>query len=221
MLEDLGPRLRALLGELHRVGDHLLDLRLHLLDRRAEPGVDEREARPEHRVALLVLLELLRGPVLAGVAHRVAAEAVGAHLDERGLAVDARALNRKDIAGKTGTTNEQVDAWFAGYNPNLVVTTWIGFDTPHPLHEYAARLALPLWIDFMKTALKGVPEQDMPQPTNVVNVLINPFNGLLARSDQPHAIHEYFRENDIPDRDEEITANAGNLAGQDNQESLF
>ena len=140
---------------------------------------------------------------------------------QHGTAVDARALNRKDIAGKTGTTNEQVDAWFAGYNPNLVVTTWIGFDTPHPLHEYAARLALPLWIDFMKTALKGVPEQDMPQPTNVVNVLINPFNGLLARSDQPHAIHEYFRENDIPDRDEEITANAGNLAGQDNQESLF
>ena len=140
---------------------------------------------------------------------------------QHGTAVDARALNRKDIAGKTGTTNEQVDAWFAGYNPDLVVTTWIGFDTPHPLHEYAARLALPLWIDFMKTALHGVPERDMPQPANVVDVRINPYNGLLARSTQSNAIHEYFRENDIPGVDEETTASAGNIAGQDNQESLF
>lgn len=142
---------------------------------------------------------------------------------QHGTAIDARALNRKDIAGKTGTTNEQVDAWFAGYSPNLVVTTWIGFDTPHPLHEYAARLALPLWIDFMKTALQGVPEQERLKPDNVVDVLINPYNGLLARTtpQQNRAIHEYFRENEIPDAEEEITASAGNTTGQDSQDSLF
>lgn len=142
---------------------------------------------------------------------------------QHGTASDARVLNRKDIAGKTGTTNEQVDAWFAGYSPNLVVTTWIGFDTPHPLHEYASRLALPLWIDFMKTALTGTPEQERLKPDNVVDVLINPYNGLLARTtqQQSRAIHEYFRENEIPDTDEEITASAGNTTGQDSQDSLF
>lgn len=141
---------------------------------------------------------------------------------QHGTASDARTLNRKDIAGKTGTTNEQVDAWFAGYHPNLVVTTWIGFDTPHPLHEYASRLALPVWVDFMKTALQGVPEQEKLKPDNIVDVLINPYNGLLAQATQQHhAIHEYFRDNEIPDTDEEITANAGNTTGQNSQDSLF
>lgn len=143
---------------------------------------------------------------------------------QQGTAQDARILNRKDIAGKTGTTNEQVDAWFAGYNPDLVVTTWIGFDTPHPLHEYAARLALPLWIDFMKVALHGKPEHEMQQPENVVSVRINPANGLLAKPNQTNAIMEYFREKDVPGEDEGSTANASNsqgLDGQDNEDNLF
>ena len=76
---------------------------------------------------------------------------------QKGTAHEATVLNRHDIAGKTGTTNDQMDAWFSGYTPDLVVTTWIGFDTPAPLHEYAAHLALPLWIDFMKAALNAVP----------------------------------------------------------------
>nr|WP_238551332.1 penicillin-binding protein 1A [Legionella oakridgensis] len=73
---------------------------------------------------------------------------------QQGTARAATILNRQDLAGKTGTTNDQVDAWFAGYYPELVVTTWVGYDTPHSLHEYAAALALPVWIDFMKAALK-------------------------------------------------------------------
>ncbi len=144
---------------------------------------------------------------------------------QQGTAQEARLLNRRDIAGKTGTTNEQVDAWFAGYNPDLVVTTWIGFDTPQPLHEYAARLALPLWIDFMKIALHGKPERDMPQPENIVSVRINPVNGLLAKSGQANAINEYFRDQDVPGVDEEsITlahGNAQGTQGQDDDDNLF
>ena len=117
---------------------------------------------------------------------------------QRGTAAEARVLNRKDIAGKTGTTNDQVDAWFAGYNPDLVVTTWVGFDTPRPLHEYAAKLALPIWIDFMKVALKGKPEIEMKQPENVVTVHIDPISGLLANTSQINSILEYFREDEIP-----------------------
>ncbi len=140
---------------------------------------------------------------------------------QQGTAQDARQLNRKDIAGKTGTTNEQVDAWFAGYNPDIVVTTWIGFDTPHPLHEYAARLALPLWIDFMKVALQNKPERQMPQPENIVWTKINPKNGLLAKKNQDKAIIEYFRENDVPGDDEESSIDGYGAQNGESQDSLF
>ncbi len=89
---------------------------------------------------------------------------------QQGTARAARVLNRHDIAGKTGTTNDQMDAWFAGFNSDLVTTAWMGFDNPKSLHEYAAGLALPLWIDFMKEALKGKSESELKQPENVVTV---------------------------------------------------
>ncbi|AWN75748.1 TPA: penicillin-binding protein 1A [Legionella anisa] len=117
---------------------------------------------------------------------------------QHGTARAARVLNRQDIAGKTGTTNDQVDAWFAGFNPDLVVTAWIGFDNPKSLHEYAAGLALPLWIDFMKVALKGKPESEMRQPEDVVAVRIDPNSGLLARPNQANGIIEYFRNKEVP-----------------------
>ncbi|KTC65783.1 penicillin binding protein 1A [Legionella adelaidensis] len=122
---------------------------------------------------------------------------------KRGTASAARVLNRKDIAGKTGTTNDQVDSWFAGYNPDLVVTTWIGYDTPQPLHEYAAALALPLWIDFMKVALKSMPQRELKQPDNVVAVRINPHSGLLSQANQSDAVIEYFREEEVPNAQDE------------------
>jgi penicillin-binding protein 1A len=125
---------------------------------------------------------------------------------EHGTARAARVLNRKDIAGKTGTTNDQMDSWFAGYTPNLVVTTWVGFDTPQPLHEYAAALALPLWIDFMKVALKGTTEVELKQPENVVAMRINPRSGLLAQPTQNNAIIEYFREEEVPNSQDETPA---------------
>ena len=140
---------------------------------------------------------------------------------QHGTAQEASVLNRKDIAGKTGTTNEQVDAWFAGYNPDLVVTTWVGFDTPHPLHEYAARLALPIWIDFMKIALRGTPDHEIKKPDNVVTVRINPSNGLLAKATQSSAITEYFREADVPSADEGPSSGPGNFPGSESQENLF
>ena len=142
---------------------------------------------------------------------------------QHGTAHDATILNRKDIAGKTGTTNEQVDTWFAGYNPDLVVTTWVGFDTPRSLHEYAAKLALPIWIDFMKVALKALPEQDMKLPPNVVEARINPSNGLLAKPNQADAIVEYFKEGTLPgaeDSDSMVTTTTSPQA-TDDQEHLF
>ncbi|HAT1866736.1 TPA: penicillin-binding protein 1A [Legionella pneumophila] len=122
---------------------------------------------------------------------------------QHGTGRAARVLNRQDIAGKTGTTNDQVDAWFAGFNPNLVVTTWIGFDNPKSLHEYAANLALPLWIDFMKVALKDKPEVELKQPENVIAVRIDPVSGLLAKPNQENGIIEYFRQNEVPSEEDQ------------------
>ena len=117
---------------------------------------------------------------------------------QHGTAIAARSLNRQDLAGKTGTTNDQVDAWFAGFNTDIVVTAWIGFDTPKSLHEYAAGLALPMWMDFMKDTLKGTPEHDLKQPENIVSVRIDPISGLLAKPNQPNSITEYFRNKEVP-----------------------
>jgi penicillin-binding protein 1A len=87
-----------------------------------------------------------------------------------GTAASARpALSRTDIAGKTGTTNDSMDAWFAGYNPNVVGVAWIGFDKPKSLgdRETGGGLALPMWIRFMQTALRGQPEVTRTVPTGV------------------------------------------------------
>lgn len=115
-----------------------------------------------------------------------------------GTAQKAKELNRGDIAGKTGTTNEQHDAWFAGFNGDLVTTAWVGFDQPRDLHEFGAEAALPIWMSFMRDALKDKPEHSMPQPSNVVVARIDPASGLLAWSGQSNAVFEYFRKQDLP-----------------------
>ena len=138
---------------------------------------------------------------------------------KHGTGHQARELNRQDIAGKTGTTNDQYDAWFSGYTPDLVVTTWIGFDTPQSLHEYGAQVALPLWIDFMKFALAGKPEHLMPQPDNIVSVKINPNNGLLSTAD--NAITEYFRKNEVPAMEDTTIASGKAAPASGNEDNLF
>ncbi len=90
-----------------------------------------------------------------------------------GTAAKAQAaLKRPDIGGKTGTTNDSMDAWFAGYQPTLVATVWMGYDTPRNLgsRETGGGLSLPIWINFMQTALKGVPVTEPTPPEGVVKI---------------------------------------------------
>ena len=107
----------------------------------------------------------------------------------------ARALNRSDLAGKTGTTNGPTDAWFSGYNPSLVATAWVGFDQNLPLgnNEFGGVAALPIWMDFMRVALAGKPEEPRRIPDGMVSVRIDPKTGLLASPGQADAIFEYFQ----------------------------
>jgi len=92
----------------------------------------------------------------------------------RGTAAAARSLGRKDLAGKTGTTEDFVDAWFDGFNPDQVAVSWIGFDQPHSLGrgETGAHAALPMWEDYMRVALRNAPEQGYSMPAGVVEASI-------------------------------------------------
>ncbi len=118
----------------------------------------------------------------------------------RGTGYKARALKRNDIAGKTGTTNGPTDAWFSGYSPALVTTVWLGFDQNQLLgrREYGGSAALPIWIDFMAAALKGVPEQPRTTPEGIVTIRIDPETGKRATPQQTNAIFEVFREENVP-----------------------
>lgn len=117
----------------------------------------------------------------------------------RGTGRRALALGREDIAGKTGTTNEQKDTWFAGFNHDIATTTWVGFDQPAPLgrREFGASTALPVWLDYMKVALEGAPSSLMPRPNGIVNIRINPETGQRARPGED-GVFEVFREEDAP-----------------------
>lgn len=118
----------------------------------------------------------------------------------RGTGRRALSLGRKDLAGKTGTTNDQKDAWFNGYHPDLVATAWVGFDQLKPLGnaEHGAKAALPIWIDYMKKALAGVPEKRLQRPEGLVTVKINAETGEAATDLDKDTIFEIFRTENAP-----------------------
>jgi len=113
----------------------------------------------------------------------------------------AMSLKRNDLAGKTGTTNDQFDAWFSGFNHAIVTTVWTGFDKPRPMGngETGGKAALPIWVDFMRVALEGVPELPLKQPPGLVTVRIDPESGLLANANTPKSIFETFRTGHVPE----------------------
>jgi len=108
----------------------------------------------------------------------------------RGTGARARSLNRGDIAGKTGTTNDYLDAWFCGYSPNLVAISWMGFSQPKNMGrgETGGAAALPIWINYMRAALKGVPEKSLARP-----------EGLLSAPVADGSVEDfYYAENEPP-----------------------
>lgn len=119
---------------------------------------------------------------------------------QKGTGRKAKVLKRSDIAGKTGTTNGPTDAWFSGYNRDIAVSSWLGFDQNSLLgrREYGGSAALPIWIDYMRTALKDSPDLPRPTPKGIVTTRIDPDTGLLARPGQRNAIFEVFRSEYAP-----------------------
>lgn len=136
---------------------------------------------------------------------------------KRGTGKRALALNRQDLAGKTGTTNDQKDAWFSGFNNNLVASVWVGFDSPRTMgrNAFGSNTALPIWVDYMKTAVKGMPTAELKQPDGLVSVRIDPETGNRAYPGQPNAIFETFREENIPQQMTESDV----FVGEDGEET--
>lgn len=133
-----------------------------------------------------------------------------------GTAAHAMQLGRTDLAGKTGTTNDQVDAWFCGFNPSLVAVAWIGFDQPRTLggSETGAQAALPMWMLYMGKVLKGVPETTLPMPDGIAVVNIDGA-GKRAADGKP----EYFYRENVPA--EQPSWNEGGGAKDDVKNEIF
>ena len=121
----------------------------------------------------------------------------------RGTGVRARVLGRTDLSGKTGTSNDRRDAWFAGFNADMVGVVWVGYDDDSALgpREEGSRTALPIWIEFARIALKGVPNHQMDIPDGIVSVRISGTTGCPANASTPFedARFEYFREDQVPE----------------------
>jgi penicillin-binding protein 1A len=121
----------------------------------------------------------------------------------RGTGHDATVLKRNDLAGKTGSTNDHRDAWFNGYNANLVASVWVGFDDytslgrSNGVGEFGAQAALPMWIEFMRTALQGMPEQPFEMPPGIATARIDKTTGQLAPAGDPSSMLEVFKVEDI------------------------
>jgi penicillin-binding protein 1A len=140
----------------------------------------------------------------------------------RGTAAKVNELGRSDLAGKTGTTNDETDAWFNGFQKTLVATAWVGRDQPGPLGkgEVGGRAALPMWIDFMRAALKDVPQGMLPRPSGLVSVRIDRRSGKLA-GEEGDAVFEVVPQDRIPDAAETPAAEEEGRPSSGGVEELF
>ncbi|GAA69346.1 penicillin-binding protein 1A [Pseudoalteromonas sp. BSi20429] len=127
----------------------------------------------------------------------------------------AQALERRDISGKTGTTNDSVDTWFSGFNSNVMTSVWVGFDNPGNAlgrstynnnldssqisgAESGAKTAQPAWVEFMKAALEGKPEAPIEPPEGLVSIRIDLATGLLSHKNDYTSRFEYFEKGTAP-----------------------
>ena len=121
-----------------------------------------------------------------------------------GTGAAARKLGRQDLAGKTGTTNDFMDAWFSGFNSDIEATVWVGFDNPQSLKEYGSKAALPIWMDYMGTILKDKPEHTVSMPSGIISVRIDPQTGEQVAFG---GMNEYFDEKHLPNSLSPLSSN--------------
>ena len=140
-----------------------------------------------------------------------------------GTGARAMALGRQDLAGKTGTTNDHVDAWFCGFQGKLVAVAWIGFDTPANLgnNETGGVAALPIWMGYAGKVLKGVPETELTAPPGVVAVNINPTTGLREHDASGKTMEYFYQESQPPFGDDSAFARDGSRPPEEVRNQIF
>ena len=156
----------------------------------AEPKTASAEDQVIDSRVAFILNSMLRSVVVEGSGARV-----------------QRELQRGDLMGKTGTTNGPRELWFSGFNGDLASTVFVGFDRPQALgeREQGATVAVPIWIDFMREALKDMPESTMQRPNDLVDRLIDKSSGALAVPGDPDTVFEFFRTENDPDRGDRLS----------------
>jgi penicillin-binding protein 1A len=140
-----------------------------------------------------------------------------------GTAARAASLGRHDLAGKTGTTNDHIDAWFAGFNGGLVAVSWIGFDVPTNMgpNETGGQAALPIWMAYTAKVLKDVPETEYPQPSGVVAVNINPATGLREPGGASRTLEYFYQESQPPVGEDGSFARDASRPGEEVRNQIF
>ena len=128
----------------------------------------------------------------------------------------AKVIGKKDLSGKTGTTNEQRDAWFSGYSSQVATTVWVGFDKVAPLgrRETGAKAALPIWVSFMTGALANLEDNVPERPNGLVVVRIDRKSGKLSSVGNPSSVFEVFRESNVPTRERGSDYSSSEEGGQ-------
>jgi penicillin-binding protein 1A len=141
---------------------------------------------------------------------------------KRGTGRGALVLERSDLGGKTGSTNDHRDAWFSGFGGHIVTTAWVGMDDFSSLGvgEFGAKAALPMWVDYMRVALQDVPEAELDMPNGIATALISPSSGLLVPAGTPGAMSELFKVEDIA-RLETRMATSGQNASESEAFDIF
>jgi len=169
-----------------------------LLERISDLGADY---RPDASVAPELFAEVNAAARVISAQNAFLIQDLMRDVIRRGTGRRALVLGRRDLSGKTGTSNDQRDAWFGGFNSKIASVVWVGYDDDLPLGpgEEGSRTALPIWIEFMRIALRGVPESQMAMPEGIVSVLIDRETGCPARAGQVNTIFEFFREGHVPE----------------------
>jgi len=184
--------------------DHVVDARGNTLSKATPAVAGENAERAIDPRNAFIMTTMMRDVVRAGTAAR------------------AMQLGRQDLAGKSGTTNDNVDAWFCGFNASMVGIAWIGFDQPKTLgaNETGAVAALPIWMNFMAKVLKGIPEKPLQPPEGVVVARVNPETG-LRDSDDRGGLSEYFYAEFPPKVREDATVPGGGRTPGEIRNQLF
>ncbi len=167
------------------------------LDAMADVALDY---RPDASTAPALFQDVITAPQTLSPQNMFLIQDMMRDVVRRGTGRRAMVLGRNDLSGKTGTSNDRRDAWFGGFNADLASIVWVGYDDDRPLGpgEEGSRTALPIWIEFSRIALAGVPENQMPMPEGIVSVLIDRETGCPARSGQRNVVFEVFRAGNVP-----------------------